>query len=128
MFDNLKLSRGNSTCKILIEGQIDRMSKIKVLAVDDEPAIRKLLERGLSGYGYEVTTVSNGTDALETAALLNPDMILLEVRLQSEPSGLDVCRRLREWTRTPIIILTEYDEKSIRLAALNSGADDYMTK
>jgi len=104
------------------------MSKIKVLAVDDEPAIRKLLERGLSGYGYEVTTVSNGTDALATAALLNPDMILLEVMLQSEPSGLDVCRRLREWTRTPIIILTEYDEKSIRLSALNSGADDYMTK
>ncbi len=104
------------------------MSKKKVLVVDDEPAIRKLLERGLSGYGYEVVAVGNGVDALATTAHLNPDMILLEVKFQSEPDGLEVCHQLREWTRTPIIILTEHHEKNIRLAALNAGADDYITK
>jgi two-component system KDP operon response regulator KdpE len=104
------------------------MAKTKILVVDDEPAIRKLLERGLSSYGYEVTAVSNGTDALSTAARENPHMILLDVSLQSEPNGLEVCRRLREWNKTPIIMLTVRDEKPIRLAALNVGADDYITK
>ncbi|MEO8608197.1 MAG: response regulator transcription factor [Chloroflexota bacterium] len=104
------------------------MTKIKVLVADDEPAIRKLLERGLSSYGYEVTAVSNGTDALSSAARHNPHMILLDVSLQSEPNGLEVCRQLREWNKIPIIMLTVRDEKPIRLAALNAGADDYITK
>ncbi len=104
------------------------MAKTKVLVVDDEPAIRKLLQRGLSSYGYEVMAVSNGTDALSTAARHNPQMILLDVSLQSEPNGLEVCRQLREWNKTPIIMLTVRDEKPIRLAALNAGADDYITK
>ena len=104
------------------------MAKTKVLVVDDEPAIRKLLQRGLSSYGYEVMAVSNGTDALATAARHNPQMILLDVSLQSEPNGLEVCRQLREWNKTPIIMLTVRDEKPIRLAALNAGADDYITK
>lgn len=104
------------------------MAKTKVLVVDDEPAIRKLLERGLSSYGYEVTAVNNGTDALSTAARQNPHMILLDVSLQSQPDGLAVCRQLREWNKTPIIMLTVRDEKPIRLAALNAGADDYITK
>jgi two-component system, OmpR family, KDP operon response regulator KdpE len=104
------------------------MPKTKVLVVDDEPAIRKLLQRGLSGYGYEVVAVSNGTEALSTAARQNPQMILLDVTLQSEPNGLEVCRQMREWTKMPIIMLTVRDEKPIRLAALNAGADDYITK
>jgi two-component system KDP operon response regulator KdpE len=104
------------------------MVKAKVLVIDDEPAIRKLLKRGLSNYSYHVTTVSNGTDALVAVARQNPHMIILDVHLQAEPNGLEVCRQLREWTKTPIIILTVCDEKSIRLAALNAGADDYITK
>jgi two-component system KDP operon response regulator KdpE len=104
------------------------MTKIKLLVVDDEPAIRKLLERGLSSYGYDVTTVSDGTIALNLAAQHPPHIILLDVNLQSQPNGLEVCRQLREWSKTPIIMLTVRDEKPIRLAALNAGADDYVTK
>lgn len=104
------------------------MAKTKILVVDDEPIIRKLLARGLTGYGYEVTTVSNGEDALAAAARLNPHMIILDVSLQSHPDGLEVCRQLREWSKTPIIMVTVRDEKPIRLAALNAGADDYVTK
>jgi two-component system KDP operon response regulator KdpE len=104
------------------------MSKIKVLVVDDEWAIRKLLERGLSGYGYEVMTAANGADAIAEAVSFKPHMIILDVSLQSEPNGLEICRRLREWTKTPVIILTVRDEKPIRLAAFNAGADDYITK
>jgi two-component system, OmpR family, KDP operon response regulator KdpE len=101
---------------------------IKILVIDDEPAIRKLLERGLSSYGYEVTAVSNGTSALDLAARQSLHIILLDVNLQSQPNGLEVCRQLREWSKTPIIMLTVRDEKPIRLAALNAGADDYVTK
>jgi two-component system KDP operon response regulator KdpE len=103
-------------------------TKTKVLVVDDELAIRKLVERGLSNYGYDVVTISNGTDALSIAARQNPHMILLDVSLQSQPDGLVVCRQVREWNKTPIIMLTVHDEKPIRLAALNAGADDYITK
>lgn len=104
------------------------MPKTKILVVDDEVAIHKLLEYGLSGYGYEVIPVSNGIDALTMVARLNPDMILLEISLRSLPDGLETCRQLRDWSKTPIIILSSHDEKSIRLAALNAGADDYITK
>lgn len=104
------------------------MPKTKILVVDDEVAIHKLLEYGLSGYGYEVISVNGGTEALMVVAHLNPDMILLEVNLRSLPDGLDTCRQLRDWSKTPIIMLSSHDEKTIRLAALNAGADDYITK
>jgi len=104
------------------------MSKIKVLAVDDEPAIRKLLERGLSRYGYDVTTASTGEQALEAGASVKPQMIILDIGLAAPSDGLAVCRQIRATSKTPIIMLTVRDEKQIRLAALNAGADDYITK
>ena len=104
------------------------MINVKVLVVDDEPAIRKLLERGLTGYGYRVDVATNGQEALTTAAQGSPDIILLDVNLGVAPHGLEVCQKLREWSTTPIIMLTVRDEKPIRLAALNVGADDYITK
>jgi two-component system, OmpR family, KDP operon response regulator KdpE len=104
------------------------MSKIKVLAVDDEPAIRKLLQRGLARYGYDVITVDSGTLALEAATRDKPQMIILDVSLESQPDGLTVCRQMRASSKTPIIMLTVRDEKQTRLAALNAGADDYVTK
>lgn len=107
---------------------IVEMVKIKILIVDDEPAIRKLLERGLTGYGYNVIVTHDGQEALTLAARQSPDLILLDINLESDPDGLEVCRQLREWSKTPIIMLTVRDEKSIRLTALNVGADDYMTK
>jgi len=104
------------------------MTQVKILVVDDEPAIRKLLERGLASYGYNVTATSTGREALPIAARLPPDIILLDINLGSYPDGVEVCRQLREWSKTPIIMLTVQDEKQMKLAALNAGADDYMTK
>ncbi len=104
------------------------MIRVKVLVVDDEPAIRKLLERGLTGYGYRVDVATNGQEALTSAAQSSPDIIVLDVNLGVAPHGLEVCQKLREWSKTPIIMLTVRDEKPIRLAALNAGADDYITK
>ena len=100
----------------------------KLLIVDDEPAIQKLLQRGLSGYGYNIVVVDNGRAALEMVTRQPPDLIVLDIELQSRPDGLDVCRQLRLYSRTPVIMLTVRDEKQIKLQALNAGADDYITK
>jgi len=104
------------------------INKTNILVVDDEPQIRKLLRTGLSSYGYDVFLVPNGQEALETVARQKPDIIVLDINLGSEPDGLDVCRQLREWSATPIIMLTVNDDKTTKLAALNAGADDYITK
>ncbi len=104
------------------------MTGLKILALDDEAAIRKLLERGLAGYGYRVITAGSGREALNMAAQQLPQLILLDVNLESDPDGLEVCRQLREWSKTPIIMLSVRDEKRTKLAALDAGADDYLTK
>lgn len=102
--------------------------KLKILVVDDEPQIRKQLKIGLGGYGYEVLTAGNGLEALTNAAQHAPDMIILDIALGSEPDGLEVCLRLREWTKTPIIMLSVRNEEKTKVAALHNGADDYLTK
>jgi len=102
--------------------------KLKILIVDDEPQIRKQLKIGLSGYGYEVTTALNGQEAITLTAQLSPDIIVLDISLGSEPDGLEVCRRLREWSKIPIIMLSVHNEEKIKVKALHVGADDYLTK
>jgi two-component system KDP operon response regulator KdpE len=104
------------------------MAKVTVLVVDDEPAIRKLLERGLTGYGHNVVVADNGQTALDIAARKALDIILLDINLKTRPDGLEVCRQVREWSKTPIIMLTVRDEERVKLAAFNAGADDYVTK
>lgn len=99
-----------------------------VLVLDDEHAIRTLLERGLAGYGYTVIATGDNAEALDAAARQSPDLILLDINLRSDTDGLSVCRQLRAWTNTPIIMLTVRDEKQVKLAALDAGADDYVTK
>ncbi|MBK8026787.1 MAG: response regulator transcription factor [Chloroflexi bacterium] len=101
---------------------------LSVLVVDDEPQIRKQLKIALNGYGYEVHLAGNGTEALITAAQQQPDMIILDISLGSEPDGIEVCRRLREWAKTPVIMLSIHDEEKTKVIALNAGADDYLTK
>lgn len=102
--------------------------KLKILIVDDEPQIRRQLKIGLSGYGFEVITAGNGQEALIFAAQQSPDVIILDISLGSEPDGLEVCRRLREWSTTPIIMLSVHSEEKIKVTALQAGADDYLTK
>ena len=102
--------------------------KIKVLVVDDEPQILKQLKIGLQGYGYEVSTAATDTEALVMAAQMQPDMIILDIALGTPLDGIEVCRRLREWSTTPVIMLSIRDEEKTKVAALNAGADDYLTK
>lgn len=102
--------------------------KLKILVVDDEPQIRRQLKIGLEGYGFEVLTVSNGEDALTQAAQYSPDLIVLDISLGAGIDGIEACRRLREWSKIPIIMLSVHDEDRTKVEALNSGADDYLTK
>jgi two-component system KDP operon response regulator KdpE len=104
------------------------MTKPQILIVDDELQIQKLLRIGLAGFGYSVTIVSNGEAALDEVMRRKPDIILLDINLGTSPDGLEIAQELREWTAIPIIMLTVNDHKKIKLAALNAGADDYLTK
>ncbi len=95
-----------------------------ILVVEDEDSIAEPLVEGLRREGFEVTRVANGTDALEAAAC---DLVLLDLRLP-DVDGLDVCRKLRERSRVPIIIVTARGEESDRVVGLELGADDYLVK
>jgi two-component system KDP operon response regulator KdpE len=101
---------------------------MKILVVDDEPQIRKLLRTGLTGYGYQVMIAANGQEALVSAAQKPPDVVILDISLGSEPDGLEVCRRLREWSKVPVIMLSVHGEEKTKVMALDAGADDYLTK
>ncbi|MEO8609387.1 MAG: response regulator transcription factor [Chloroflexota bacterium] len=101
---------------------------MKILVVDDEPQIRRLLRTGLSGYGYQVMTAANGQEALVTVAQKTPDVVVLDISLGSPPDGLEVCRRLREWSKVPVIMLSVHGEEKTKVTALDAGADDYLTK
>ena len=99
-----------------------------ILVVDDEAQIRKLLVTGLSGYGHEVITAANGEQALTLVAQRKPDLVVLDINLGREPDGLETCRRLREWSRVPIIMLSVRNDETTKVQALDAGADDYLTK
>lgn len=101
---------------------------LKVLVVDDEVQIRKQLKIGLTGFGYEVTSAENGNEALIKIAQEQPDVVILDISLGSEPDGIEVSRRLREWSNTSVIMLSVHDEEKTKVQALTIGADDYLTK
>jgi two-component system KDP operon response regulator KdpE len=100
---------------------------LSVLVIDDEPQILRLLTIALEANGYRVTTASDGRTGLATAAQHRHDLIVLDLGLP-EVSGLAVLKQLREWTQTPVIILTVEDSEAEKIEALDSGADDYVTK
>ena len=102
-------------------------SPLNALVVDDEPQIRRLLTVSLEANGYRVITANNGQEGLVLAAQHRPDVIVLDLGLP-DLSGLEVLKRLREWTQTPVIILTVQDAEADKIAALDNGADDYVTK
>jgi two-component system KDP operon response regulator KdpE len=99
----------------------------RILVVDDEPQIGRMLKISLGARGYEVAVESDGLAALDKAASWRPDLILLDLGLP-RLDGLEVCRQLRSWSEVPIIVLTVRDAESDKVAALDLGADDYLTK
>jgi len=98
----------------------------KILIVDDERPIRRFLNASLSGL-YTVLEAENGSVAIQMAALHHPDVILLDLGLP-DMDGTDVTHRLREWTDVPIIVISVRDGEQDKVAALDAGADDYLTK
>jgi two-component system, OmpR family, KDP operon response regulator KdpE len=99
----------------------------RILVADDEPQIGRLLKTSLGARGYEVAVASDGQAALDLAASWRPDLILLDLGLPSI-DGLEVCRQVRAWSQMPIIVLTVRDSEQDKVAALDLGADDYLTK
>jgi two-component system, OmpR family, KDP operon response regulator KdpE len=97
------------------------------LVIDDEPQIRRLLRVTLEANGYHVFDAETGQEGIEQAAQRLPDVILLDLGLP-DLDGLTVLKRIREWSRAPIIILTVRDRESDKIAVLDAGADDYVTK
>jgi two-component system KDP operon response regulator KdpE len=103
------------------------VSAARILVVDDEPQIVRALQTTLRGAGYEVETASTGGAALTQAAVRTPEAVILDLVLPDR-SGVDVCRELRSWTQIPILILSAVGEERQKVAALDAGADDYVTK
>jgi two-component system KDP operon response regulator KdpE len=103
----------------------DRSSTI--LLVDDEEALRRILSARLSARGYLVSEASSGEDACRVVPTLRPDVIVLDIGLP-DIDGVEVTRRLRLFVQTPIIILSVHSTPSDKIAALDAGADDYLTK
>src|SRR5262249_10404240 len=103
------------------------MSKPTVLVVDDEPQILRVIRVSLPLRGYEVITASSGEEALDQIGKQVPDLIILDL-VMPEMSGLDVCRRVREFSTVPIIVLSAKGAESDKVAALDLGADDYVAK
>ena len=103
------------------------MSKRRVLVVDDEPQLVRALTTTLRGAGYEVDGACSGEEALTLAASARPDAIILDLVLP-DLSGVEVCRELRRWSSVPILILSVVGDESQKVAALDAGADDYVTK
>jgi two-component system KDP operon response regulator KdpE len=103
------------------------VSASRVLVVDDEPQILRALETTLRAAGYDVETAETGESALTKAAVHPPDAVILDLVLPGK-SGADVCRELREWSQAPVLILSAVGEEREKVAALDAGADDYVTK
>ena len=100
---------------------------IRLLIVDDEPAVRRFLKNTLTPRGYHISEASTGAEAISMAAQARPDVILLDLGLP-DLDGVEVTRVVREWCSTPIIILSVRDREADKVAALDAGADDYLTK
>ena len=99
----------------------------RVLVVDDESSIRRYLRAALSAQGFAVYEAANGQEAINAVLANHPDIIILDLGLP-DFDGIEVTRQLREWSQTPIIILSVREAENDKIAALDAGADDYLTK
>src|ERR687885_2852045 len=98
-----------------------------ILMVDDDPHVLRSLRAALESHGYRVRSAANGPVALEACAAERPDVVLLDLALPGM-DGVEVCRRLRSWSRVPILVLSARVHESQKVEALDAGADDYVTK
>ncbi|MDD4922489.1 MAG: response regulator [Bacteroidales bacterium] len=101
--------------------------KYKVLIIDDEPQIRRLLKMALESNDYKVFEAINAKEGLLQTTMTRPDVILLDLGLPDN-GGLSVLKQLREWSTIPVIVLTVQDDEQTKITALDGGADDYITK
>lgn len=101
--------------------------RVRVLIVDDEKAIRRFLKTSLSSQGYEVSEAKSGKEAVAELKSFRPDAIILDLGLP-DMDGVEVTRKMRELTQTPIIIVSVREKESDKINALDAGADDYLTK
>lgn len=99
----------------------------RILIIDDERAIRRFLNTILQAHGYEVFAANDGQEGLLGVAQHRPDLVILDLGLPGI-DGIEVTRRLREWTNIPIVILSVRGQEADKIAALDAGADDYLTK
>ncbi len=103
------------------------MNKTRILVVDDELSIIKFLRANLEARSYEVLAAMNGAEALQTFEKELPDLVLLDI-MMPKMDGFEVCRRIREWSQVPIIMLSARGDEDDKVKCLDLGADDYITK
>jgi two-component system, OmpR family, KDP operon response regulator KdpE len=101
--------------------------KPRVLVIEDEKQMRKLVQIALSSNGYDVIEAETGEDGIKQAASYTPDLVLLDLGLP-DTDGLNVIQRIREWTTIPILIISASGQEERKVKALDEGADDYLTK
>src|SRR6266550_3962461 len=101
--------------------------RIRILCVEDDPQMRTFLLAQLKARDFHVQAVRDGAQAIDLAAIFQPQLVLLDLSLPTL-DGLTFLRRLREWSNAPVIILSAHDEEPVKIKALDQGADDYLTK
>lgn len=103
------------------------MSQTHILIVDDEPSIRRFVGAGLRAEGFEVTETVDGEQAVQAVEESSPDLMILDI-MMPKMDGFEVCRRVREWSHVPIIMLSVMGEEQDKVKSLRVGADDYLVK
>ncbi len=98
-----------------------------ILVIDDDPALLRVMRIALTARGYDVLLATNGSQGISEAALHDPDVVVLDLGLP-DLDGVEVCRRIREWSAVPVIVLSADGTEHRKVDALDAGADDYMTK
>lgn len=99
----------------------------RILVIDDEKQIRRMLKAALEGYGYDIGEAASGHEGISQTTIFHPDVIILDLGLP-DMDGIEIIDRLREWTQTPIIVLSVREHEDDKIKALDAGADDYVTK
>ncbi len=99
----------------------------RILLVDDDRSLLRALRIGLAARGYDIVEAHNGTDGVTQVSLTSPDAVVLDLGLP-DLDGVEVCQRVRQWSKVPIIVLSAAGDEARKVAALDAGADDYVTK